>query len=353
MNKLTWLTLLLMLCLAVTSFGQGEETQPYISKGQWMLGGTVSLRTPDDFQTANFSISPMGAYFIGNRWTLGVELGYSVSEIDALNPITGETYTQTLSSLSTTPFARYYFGVKKFAPFVEGGYQMNWYYGEGEKIGDNQRYKVGAGLNYFVSPSLALEGKVSYTYPVNDESAYKPIGLGIGLQFFFSRNQNAIAKESNETFLAKGSWMLGGDINLEFSENEYQTHRINPMVGYFLTNKFATGVAIGYAYSGGEYNSIEALSAAPFIRYYFAIGRFAPFAGVAAGLAHSKFEYYDGDEWQGSTDNSFSYQAGVGFNYFITKNVALESGLSYFRNQNIDQGSLALTAGLKFFIPRK
>lgn len=310
----------------------------------------MSLTAPDDLKRPTFSISPTAGYFIGKRFALGLEAGYSIYDASTFNPATQEETSRTISRLSLTPFARYYFGVNKFAPFVEAGYAMQNYYLNGENVGDNQNYKVGAGLNYFISPSLALEGKVSYTHPVNDDSpAYKPVTLGIGLQFFLSRNQKA-AKEPDQKFLEKGSWMVGGNMSLAFSENEYQSHRINPLVGYFLTDKIATGLSASYGYSGGPSNSMEAFTAAPFMRYYFATSRFAPFAYAAAGVTASKYKYYEGEV---SKDEDFTYQAGVGFNYFITKNVALESELSYFRNDDNNQATLGLNAGLKFFLSRK
>jgi len=324
----------------------------------------MSLSTTDDFiHKPSFSISSMAGYFIGNRWTLGLDVGYSVSEITTLyldagngDPVLDNSYT--LGQLSITPFARYYFSVGKFAPFVEGGYGMNWYHhGDGIESDNNSTYKIGAGLNYFVTPSLAVEGKFSYSR--HEETATtNPISLGFGLQFFLSRNQKGVLKETGIKFLEKGSWMIGGTIDLSISDNEYsdnlyQDYRISPMAGYFLTDKFAMGLTMYYSHLGISDSHIESLAALPFVRYYFGTKRFAPFAEAAFGGSVSKVRYFDGTEQQTSKDENFSCGAAAGFNYFITNSVALETKLSYFKSDNFDQGSLSLQAGLNFFLSRK
>jgi outer membrane protein len=358
MNRFTGLILVLMLCVVSVSFGQEEEKPGYISKGQWMLGGTMSLSSSTDFiKTPSFSISPMAGYFIGKRWALGVNLGYSISDVTYVD-LAGAERSQTLSRLSATPFARYYFGVGKFAPFAEGGYGMNWYFVDGNNSGDNSSYKIGAGLNYFVTPSLAVEGKLLYSRSTNDAASINPISLGIGLQFFLSRNQNVTAKEVDQTFLAKGSWMIGGNINVSLSDNKYsdnlyQDHRFSPMAGYFLTDKLAMGLTMFYTYNGIYDSHVEALTAAPFVRYYFGTKRFAPFAEAAFGGGVTKVGYFDGTEQQNLRNEHFSYGVAAGFNYFITNNVALETKLSYLKNNNFDEGSLGLQAGISFFLSRK
>src|SRR5262245_13613849 len=91
-------------------FAQQEEPTNYISKGNWMLGGTMSLTTPDDFiRKPNFSISPMAGFFITNRLALGLEMGYSAYQLSYTDPITFEENTRTMIQVSSTPFARYYF----------------------------------------------------------------------------------------------------------------------------------------------------------------------------------------------------------------------------------------------------
>lgn len=364
MNRFTGLTLVFLLCTVSASFAQEDESNSYISKGQWMLGGTMSLSTSDDFiRKPSFSISPMAGYFIGKRWALGLEVEYSLLEMtyfspDFGDPIIGDN-SYMLGRLSVIPFARYYFGVGKFAPFVEGGYGMNWYHsGEGIESYDNKTYKIGAGLNYFVTPSLAVEGKLLYSRSSSETAMLNPISLGIGLQFFLSRNQKGILKETETTFLEKGSWMIGGSMNVSVSDNEYsdklyQNHRITPMAGYFLSDKLAMGLAMYYSYLGNDNSQTESFFAAPFARYYFRTKRFAPFAEAAFGAGVAKVEYFDGVEQQVSSDDDYSFQAAAGFNYFLTNSVALETKLSYGKSKSADQGTLGLQAGVSFFLSRK
>lgn len=349
----------ILLFSSIISFAQTDENNSSISKGQWMLGGTMSLSTSDDFiHTPNFSISPMAGYFIGKRFALGLNMNYAVTDMTTNDPLTGTEQSNTVSSLSVTPFARYYFGVGKIAPFAEAGYGMNWNFSEGNKTSDNMSYKIGAGLNYFITPSLAVEGKLSYTRYTHANASVNPVSLGIGLQFFLSRNQNTTAKETTTKFLEKGSWMIGGNVNVSFSDNEYsdnlyQDHRFSPMAGYFLSDKLAMGLTMHYSYLGIYDSRVESLSAAPFVRYYFKTQRFAPFAEASFGGGVTEIAYFDGTEQQTVKDENFSYQTAAGFNYFITNSVAVETKLSYLKNNNFDRGSLSLQAGFSFFLSRK
>ena len=147
--------------------------------------------------------------------------------------------------------------------------------------------------------------------------------------------------------------MIGGNISLTFLDSDYRTYTINPMAGYFITDRIAAGLTLSYQHSVGTYSKSSYISAAPFVRYYFATSRFAPFVDAGFGGSFTSNEFDNGYITGDFEDESFLYQAGAGFNYFITNNVALESRLGYYRNLDSDQGSVSLTAGLKFFLPRK
>lgn len=333
---------------SISVFAQQEETK-YLSKGQWMLGGTMSLSISDDFiNPPNFSISPGGAYFIGNRWALGADLGYSIFDLNFFDPMTGEQYSNTVSYLSAAPFARYYIGTKKFAPFVEGGYGLNWYYSDGSKTSESQTYKIGAGLNYFVSRNVALEGVVRYAKTI--DSYYDgSFGLDLGLQFFFSRKNDAESVEE-ENYISKGQWLIGGSGNISLGtpeELDFNQFSISPMGGYFVGQKIVLGLSTGYSYYKGTSQSLYLL---PFARYYFTQNKLAPFAEVAYGGSWARLEYAGSDGEVVEKISGTGYRIGTGLNYFISRNVALEGNLRYARNTDADSGTLNLSAGLQFFI---
>jgi opacity protein-like surface antigen len=154
------------------------DEEVYISKGQWLIGGSgnISLGTVDELDFNQFSIAPMGGYFVGNKIAVGLSTGYNY-------------YRSSSQSFFVLPFARYYFTQNKLAPFAEVGYGGSWARFEySDTTGDvvekisGTGYRIGAGLNYFISKNIALEGNLRYTR--NSDSDSGSFGLSAGLQFF-------------------------------------------------------------------------------------------------------------------------------------------------------------------------
>jgi len=108
---------------------------------------------------------------------------------------------------------------------------------------------------------------------------------------------------------------------------------LEPMGGYFVGEKFATGLAISYR----SEESINGFSFLPFVRYYFSQKRLAPYAGLGFGVA---------------SESTVFFTPSIGIDYFILKNVAFESNLAYFQilQKNGSQSGVGLTAGLQFFL---
>lgn len=349
MNKLI-VALFLMLCVVAVSFGQEEESKSYISKGQWMAGGKLSLSTGEDFDNYSFSVSPIGGYFLTKKIAVGLQAEYSHLQ---LTEIGGES-TGSMNRFGIAPFTRYYFGVNRFAPFAELGYGGRWSKTDSEFNGiqsssksNSTHYWGGVGLNYFISKNVALEGIVKYSKTI--DSYYDgSVGFNLGLQFFFSRKNSTNEDEGN--YISKGQWLIGGsgDISLgTVDELDFNQFSISPMGGYLVGEKIAVGLSTGYTYYRG---SSQSFFIQPFARYYFTQNKLAPFAEVAYGGGWARFEYSgtNGDVVEKISDTG--YRIGAGLNYFITRNVALEGNLRYSRSNDSDSGSLNFGVGLQFFI---
>ena len=350
MNRFTGLTLVLLLCIVSVSFSQEEESNSYISKGQWMAGGKLSLSKGDDVENYTFAVSPMGGYFFGKRIAAGLRVKYEHVNFVSIDSEPMGNY----QNFSATPFIRYYIGVNRFAPFAEVTYGGSWYKTESSFNGEpsvsksnSSSYSGGVGLNYFVSKNVALEGVVKYSKTI--DSYYDgSVGFDLGLQFFLSRN-NSNSAGDEETYISKGQWLIGGSGNISLGtvdELDFNQFSIAPMGGYFVGKKVAVGLSTGYNYYR---SSSQSFFIQPFARYYFAQNKLAPFAEVAYGGSWARFEY------QGSTGETVkisgtAYRIGAGLNYFISRDVALEGHLRYSRSNDSDSGSLGLSAGLQFFI---
>ena len=352
MIRLTGITIAMMICILSVSFGQEEPGKNYISKGQWLIGGNLSLYTTDDFDDFTFSFSPSGGYLITNKLALGLRTSFSNTRIVDVD---GENLGRH-NAVSLAPFARYYVSVNRFAPFAEVSYGGAWHKMESNFSGtpttskDNSTfYSAGVGANYFLSKNVALEGALIYSKTI--DSYYDgTVGFDLGLQFFLSRNNSSTAEEEN--YISKGQWLIGGTGNISLGEVDaldFNQFSVTPMAGYLVGNKLAVGLSTGFNYYKGGSQSFYAQ---PFVRYYVNQKRLTPFGEIAYGAAWTKIKYYDFNinDTVVDTYSSTAYRISAGLNYFLTRNIALEGKLNYSNNPDTNSGSLGLQAGLQFFI---
>ncbi|MGN6533552.1 MAG: outer membrane beta-barrel protein [Ginsengibacter sp.] len=137
----------------------------------------------------------------------------------------------------------------------------------------------------------------------------------------------------------KGDVILEGAIGVSTTDNkttEMKTSSFNltPSVGYFVTDKVAVGLNLGYGeskstnYSGStdSYTKTNAAGIGVFGRYYFLdLGqRFK-----AYGEADLGYDQMGGETSNGTTTtkndkvNTFGIGAGVGANFFLTQKIAI------------------------------
>jgi opacity protein-like surface antigen len=146
---------------------------------------------------------------------------------------------------------------------------------------------------------------------------------------------------------------VGG--GLSFSKvNVGYDFSVSPMGGYLLGEKIAVGLSTGYShnkYSSRYGFSNSSFSVQPFFRYYITQNRLSAFAEVAYGLAWSKYNYvdYTYNIPMEQKNTKFTSKIGVGLDYFITNNVAIEGNLRY-TSTDFPQGMLNFSVGLQVFI---
>lgn len=137
----------------------------------------------------------------------------------------------------------------------------------------------------------------------------------------------------------KGNVILEGAIGVNSSDNqtkEIKTSSFNiaPKIGYFLSDKGAIGVQLGYGesketdYSGSKdtYTKGDQLHLGVFGRYYLLeVGsRFKAYGEAAVGYTSA-----GGERNNGTTTtkfdkvNSFDVNAGIGANFFLTEKIAI------------------------------
>ena len=158
--------------------------------------------------------------------------------------------------------------------------------------------------------------------------------------------------------IKKGSWMLGGTaaggmMNLvsntdEITDFKGRFFNFKPEIGYFVTPKLAVGARFkaNLMHSSHVNNSANfgmsyftwnerSYMFSPFMRYYFYTKRAFNFYyqfNTSGELSRSQFtvNYKPNQplkDW--STFTTFSVSNSLGFDYFLTKNIALETDWNY------------------------
>ncbi|MDR0230119.1 MAG: porin family protein [Flavobacteriaceae bacterium] len=146
--------------------------------------------------------------------------------------------------------------------------------------------------------------------------------------------------QEKETFgFEKGNIILEGSISINDSkvtnektgiETKFTDYNFNPKAGYFLNDKFAVGLELGFGKEGYTYGTTNidhknTTYVGAFARYYFLeLGkRFKTYGEFGLGYQGSKAEVSN----HSIKTNGVKAAVSVGMNYFITDKFAIGVGL--------------------------
>lgn len=165
----------------------------------------------------------------------------------------------------------------------------------------------------------------------------------------------AFTANAQEFGFAKGNVIVEGNIgfnseNDKNAEEKSSSFGINPKAGYFVTDKIAVGLSLGfnttkeedYAAGSESVDKTNSFDIGVFGRYYFLeLGkRFKTYAEVGLGYGTSRDETeVGGTTTKGPKVNTLGINAGIGANYFLTEKIALNVGLANiinFESQKVD-----------------
>lgn len=168
--------------------------------------------------------------------------------------------------------------------------------------------------------------------------------------------------------LEKGGLMLDGSIFLGFDDEDETldfTSISTPTVGYFVVDNFLLGA--GLELRTAKENRIQGDASTrqfnfkPFVRYYFGNNKLKTYGQLDLETANFKFKGSNFKQKQSFTD----VYLRVGFDYFLSPNVALESDFSFRLGENLDylnaspdelridigqEARTSLSLGFKFFL---
>lgn len=185
MKKLLFMISFALICSGTHLLGQVE-------KGNYLIGGTSAINySKADGQQGvfGFGLQPNWGIFATDRLVVGGELGFSIS--------TSSDFTSTVFGIG--PFGRYYFkiGEKNVWLFGNAGfnYNVNSLNNDLFDFSTNAfTFFVGPGIDYFITPSVAVEGLLNFsTVSLSGDGggpSTQSLVFSVGLQVFLQRNKS-------------------------------------------------------------------------------------------------------------------------------------------------------------------
>lgn len=167
--------------------------------------------------------------------------------------------------------------------------------------------------------------------------------------------------------ITKGNWLMGGNGNLSFTKSEAKSNNTNgltinsnsgetigillePNVGYFIKDKFAMGLKIGFENYFTTKSSIELnntqFSIGPFLRYYI-LEVDKPF-NIFIEPSYFRYTYKP-------LGNNQGYGLKFGHAYFLNSSVGIETSLNYQFSESNQQktNSLFIAFGFQLYLEKE
>jgi hypothetical protein len=177
----------------------GAHSQSQIGKGSYSVSGSIAFNSAkydgESKSGTQFLFNPNLHYFIEDRISLGLNISFE----QLRNPEEGiNNVERDLNIIAFGPSVRYYFGNRKFFPFVQTGYYYsNIHFLPGKERISSHSLNVGAGFDFYLTDNLGIEvlasfddfdnrvkgyaQKVKATAPNNFSIGSTQIGLLVGI----------------------------------------------------------------------------------------------------------------------------------------------------------------------------
>lgn len=182
--------------------------------------------------------------------------------------------------------------------------------------------------------------------------------------------------------MTKGDWVISGNTGIGFNSintktkvagesfdgTKVSTFSVTPSVGYFVIDKLAVGIDLGFTSittkDDGDKTTLSNFSVMPTATYYFAnSSKLVPFLGAGIGYASNKTkETYTGgsDEY---TADGLAWKIKGGVTYMATQSLGINLGVSFdqFSNKETYLGTefknnvntFGVNVGFSYFIKAK
>lgn len=179
--------------------------------------------------------------------------------------------------------------------------------------------------------------------------------------------------------MEKGSWVISGSTNLGYNnvttkyssgnvsatDPSVSTFNVTPSVGYFVQDKLAVGLDLGFSSvsqkDGSDKTTISTTSVLPNAVYYFKnASTIVPYLGAGVGYASTKVSETYNNKTDSDSIDGFAWKAKGGVVFLINQTVGIDLGLGYnqFTNKQTvlgteyktTVGTFGVNAGLSVFL---
>lgn len=171
----------ILVCVGFGAFAQQEEekTKP-TDKGHYIVDGSVNFALNNSKLEFNglesksnafiMNLSPKGAYFVMDRFAVGIEISFSYTDGEFTDPDGSKTSSNS-TGVSAGPFLRYYLANGLFGEASVGFGTSKSTSGDYESRNDSFGYQVGVGYAIFLNQNISVEPMFSYRHTKfkNDE----------------------------------------------------------------------------------------------------------------------------------------------------------------------------------------
>ena len=151
--------------------------------------------------------------------------------------------------------------------------------------------------------------------------------------------------------IQKGTVLLGGTVGFNNISEEGEgitSVNLSPSAGFFLSNRFAIGSSLDFNLVADDGETSASFGLTPFVRYYFND------SGPARFFGQSKVGFQIGNTDFSDVSTAWVFGVGIGADFFLNDNVAIEGFLGYQRFQyfeyEVGLNNIGLNFGVAAFI---
>lgn len=329
MKQFSLLTLLLCFSLSIKAqIAPKTQTLELFSFFNQNYQKQSQQNTSSKGVSTSTNINPSLGYFLTDDWMVagGFNWGARWERGSSSSTFSNHTFSSVDLNLGLNAATRYYIrndSINGVFVFLNGQYSSDII--NQQKFNDNKtknpltsywEWQTGIGLHRFIDKNVAAESALFYA-----KSKYQQqLRMAIYLKNFFESTDKK-SQDAPPQYIAKNRLLIDGNVAFDYIfTNKSASLNLSGLCGKFVTDRFM----LGGNFSTGAYaiksiiNNQDSVTVkghlylGAFTRYYIPLSsRLFIYPYVAANFSYNSLE------------SSFNTDYGLGYAYFLTKNIAL------------------------------